>query len=99
MPAVATPAIEGGVIRGAGLDADASAIGTAEIDGKIDQLLQQGFGLLEEGPGEPLHALHLNDGVADVDLPIGESRGPVKVLRPRCRSDSPSRIQSPGIAG
>ncbi len=58
-------------------DADGGAVGTAEIDGGVDEFLEDVVWILDEGAGEAANAGHLGEGVARVDAAGGE-RGVVE---------------------
>lgn len=45
-------------------DADAGAVGTAEVNGGVDEFLKDGVGLIDEGAGEAVHAFDLRWYVA-----------------------------------
>ncbi len=53
-------------------DTDGGAVGTAEIDGGVDEFLEDVVGVLDEGAGEAANAGDLGEGVARVDTSGGE---------------------------
>jgi len=66
------PVVELGVCAIFFDDADGGAVGTAEIDGGGDELLEDIVGILDEGAREAAEACHLGEGVARVDAAGGE---------------------------
>jgi hypothetical protein len=60
-------------------DADACAVGSAEIDGCADQLMEDGIGIFDEGEGKAAHAFHLKSDVAGVQAPSCERGVAVEV--------------------
>ena len=61
------------------LEADAGAVGTTEIDGGVDQLLEDGVGGFDDGSRQTLHADGLAGGVMGVQLPLRERGEAVKI--------------------
>ena len=81
------PVIEGLIGAVFPFDADAGAVGAAEGDGGVDELLQDGGGAVDEGAGDALHAFKLQcDGARTGGGGPGTRRGR-RPRRPqgRCR--------------
>jgi hypothetical protein len=63
-----------GVVAAAGLfDGDAGSVGAAEVDGDVDELLEDALGLASEDAGQALHADDLDPGIAGAGLAGAEA--------------------------